>query len=114
MNREILGSVTDWEPGSDSEWAYDMALRFLSVAAGDPPPGARLDVAWLDHELGSYPSIVVDWPEFGSEPREFVRRAEQALWELNQAVDWGRIRPSNFVSADEEENDIAEDKVEED
>ena len=100
MNREILGSITDWEPGTDTEWAYDMAMQFLAVAVGDPPPGVRLDVAWLDHDLGSYPSLVIEWPDFGDEPREFIRRADHALWELNQAVDWGRIRPSSFTNAE--------------
>ena len=107
MNREIIGGITEWEVGGDTDWAYDMALGFLGVALGDPPEGVKLTIAWQDHDYGPYPAIAVDWPAFATVPRDYIRRTEEALSELQDAVDWRRIRPSNFIAepADEEDSE---------
>lgn len=97
MGRELIGSVTQWEPGIDTDWAYEMAQSFLSIALGDPPDGVTVRVALQDHGFGTYPTLCVDYPEFGPEPWGFIRQAEDALSEFNDAIDWHRIRPSNFV-----------------
>lgn len=98
MNREIIGSVTEWEPGWETDWAYEMAMSFLTAALGDPPTGVTTGVAWQDHDLGSYPALAVDWQEGATEPWEYIRRAEEALSEFNDSIDWHRIRPSRFWS----------------
>ena len=106
MSCEIIGSVTEWEPGWEVDWAYKMAISFLTAALGDPPSGATIEVAWQDHDLGSYPAVAVNWHEGTSEPWEFIHRAEKALLEFNDAIDWHRIRPSHFspvASAEGEE-----------
>lgn len=98
MGREVIGSVTEWEPGADTDWAYEIAISFLTAALGDPPAGAILAIVWMDHDLGTYPALAVDWPDFGNEPRNFISSAEEALCEFNDAIDWSRLRPSNFWS----------------
>ncbi len=106
MNREIIGSVTSWEVGSDTDWAYETALSFLAAALGQPPSGVTIDVAWQDHDLGAYPAIAVEWTDVTPEPRVFIRRVEGALCVFDDAIDWSRIRPSDFqVDPDDSEAD---------
>lgn len=105
MGREVIGSVTSWEPGAETDWAYEMAQSFLAIALGDPPDGVKIGVTWQNHDLGSYPTLCVDYPEFGPEPWDFIRRAEDALSEFSDAIDWHRIRPSNFIPDDDEDDE---------
>ena len=106
MNQEIVGGVAaGWEPGSDLDWAYEMALKFLDAALGGPPTGVTVDIVWLDHDLGSYPSLAATWDEGVEEPWRFIRRAEDALCRLNEAVNWSGIRPSDFWAGDEDGDD---------
>ena len=102
MGTEQIGSVAgDWEPGSDLDWAFEIAQSFLAAALGDPPTGVRIDVVWSDHDLGSYPSLAVLWEDLVPEPTEFIRRAEGALNAFSDAIDWYRIRPSTFWPEEE-------------
>lgn len=103
MGQEIIGSLTEWEPGWETDMAYDLALCFLNAALGAPPTGVNIQVVYCDHELGSYPSLAVCWEDFGSEPSDYVRRAEAALREFDGAIDWYRIRPSRFAANTEEQ-----------
>ena len=96
MGRENIGSVTGWESGGDRDWAYEMALSFLAAALGDPPAGVSIDIVSNDHDLGSYPSLAVLWEDGTSEPWDFIRRTEEALTEFDNAIEWHRIRPSDF------------------
>lgn len=96
MPREILGSVTQWPAGPDTDWAYEIAISFLIASLGDPPCGAEFCVVDEDHELGTYPALAVIWPDASPEPRDYIREAEGALCEFNDAIDWTRLRPSNF------------------
>ena len=96
MGQESIGSVTSWEPGPDTDWAYEAAQSFLAAALGDPPEGVAIRVVWHDHDFGSYPTLSVTWGDFVDEPWDFVRRAEAALRVFEDAIDWSRIRPSDF------------------
>jgi hypothetical protein len=103
MNREVIGSVVDWHPANeDVDMAYDMALCFLKAALGQPPDGVTIGVCWQGHDYGAYPAVAVEWPDFGAEPWDFIRRAESALAEFVDAIDWARIRPSNFTEESDE------------
>ncbi len=109
MNREIIRSVTSWEVGSDTDWAYETALSFLAAALGQPPSGVTINVAWQDHDLGAYPAVAVEWTDVTPEPRAFIRRVEAALRVFEDAIDWSRIRPSDFqIDADDNEADDGE------
>lgn len=100
---ESIGSVSDWQLGDELDLPYQLAQTFLAYALGDPPEGVRVGLQYHDHDLGSYPTLSVIWREFTSEPTDFIRRAEYALREFNQAVDWSRLHPSLFEpDADEE------------
>ena len=106
MGQECIGCAGgDWEIGPDTDWAYKIAKRFLNLALGTPPEGVYIDVAWSDHELGSYPSLAVFWDDFCPEPNEFIRGAENALSIFNKSIDWCMIKPSNFLEGDESEDD---------
>jgi hypothetical protein len=97
VGRETIGSVTGWEPGWETDMAYEMAQCFLAAALGTPPPGVEIGTVWHDHDLGSYPSLAVIWDDGTVEPWEFVRRAENALAVFEDAIDWSRIKPSLFI-----------------
>lgn len=107
MGQENIGSVTNWEPGADTDWAYEAAQSFLAAALGNPPDGVAIRVVWSDHELGTCPALAVTWPDFAPEPWDFMHRAEDALNVFNDAIDWSRLRPSDFwpenAPADEDE-----------
>lgn len=94
MPREHIGSVTQWGIGSDLDWAYETAISFLHASLGDPPPGCELCVLDVDHDLGSYPVLAVVWSDGVSEPWDYIREAEAALSEFDNAIDWSRVRPS--------------------
>jgi hypothetical protein len=73
-----------------------MALMFLGAALRDPPLGVAIEQVDEEHDLGSYPTLAVLWGDGVSKPNDFIRSAEHALAEFEAAIDWSRIRPSNF------------------
>lgn len=105
MGRETIGSVTEWEPGWETDMAYNMAMTFLAAALGDPPQGVTIDIVLEDNDLGDTPAIAVCWPELDDKPWGFIRRAASALATFDDAVDWSRIHPSRFPSPTEDDED---------
>ena len=40
-----------------------LAIRHIVKVCGPPPPDMELEVQWQEHELGSYPTIVLLWED---------------------------------------------------
>ena len=64
MPVEIIGEVGT--PGADPEWISaqaSLATRHIVKVCGPPPPEMELEVQRQEHELGSYPTIVLLWED---------------------------------------------------
>src|SRR5215469_16559289 len=81
MPVEIIGEVGT--PGGDPEWISaraTLAIRQVVKVCGPPPPEMELEVQWQEHELGSYPTIVLLWEDATrGTPWNYISRCEAAL-----------------------------------
>ena len=73
-------------PGASREWLSaqaTLAIRHIIKVCGPPPMQMELEVQWQEHDLGSYPLIVVTWEdgEYGplGVPEDYVQRCIEAL-----------------------------------
>lgn len=58
----------------------DRAIRHIIKTCGPPPPEMELEVQWQEHELGSYPTIVLIWEDaMRGAPWEYIERCEEVL-----------------------------------
>lgn len=119
MPWEHVGECGSGTLPGDAEWidfGHDMAVRYLTMALGDPPAGCELGVMWHDHDLGSYPSVGVFWDcPADDAPWEYVNRAEELLDRFNDAVDWGSLYPlPSYEDESEEEDPPSSDEAEAD
>lgn len=81
MPIEIIGEFGT--PGAEHEWIVaecELAIKHLVKVCGEPPPEMKLEIEWQEHELGSYPTIVLMWndPMRGA-PSNYLSRCEAAL-----------------------------------
>ena len=63
MPVEIIGEAGT--PAS-REWINaecEMAIKHLKRVCGEPPPQMELEVQWQEHDLGTYPLIVLLWED---------------------------------------------------
>src|SRR5437879_6003247 len=77
----------------------DMAVVFLGHACGSPPAGCTIEVICQDHDLGAYPVIALTWDSPGTlDDLEyaFVAKAERALNQFEEAVDWKQLQTCDF------------------
>jgi hypothetical protein len=76
-------------PGASREWLSaqaDLAIAHIIKVCGEPPEEMELEVQWQDHELGSYPLIVLLWEDaMRGAPWEYIERASQALADFDEA-----------------------------
>ena len=81
MPSEIIGEVGT--PGAEREWIAaqaTIAIRHLKKVCGAPPPEMELELQWQEHELGSYPVIVLTWEDaMRGAPGEYLEKCESAL-----------------------------------
>jgi hypothetical protein len=57
-----------------------LAIQHIIKACGSPPPEMELEVQWQEHELGSYPVIVLAWEDaMRGAPWEYIERCEEVL-----------------------------------
>ena len=109
---EIIGSVDTGEYPRDASWiefAQQFAIQYIEFICGPPPEGCTLEITYLDHDLGSYPSMGVARDELRTIdfPWDYIRQCEEVLIELNAAIDWRRLKPEQFsylFENDEEED----------
>jgi hypothetical protein len=61
-----------------------LAIRHIIETCGPPPPGMELDVQWQEHELGSYPLIVLTWDDamMRGAPGKYLEKCQAALFEF--------------------------------
>lgn len=115
MPWETVGNCGSGNLPDDAAWidyCYDITLRYLKLALGDPPEGCELDIEWPDYELGSYPSISVYW-DFPADdaPWTYINRAETLLEKFNDSVKWYELQELLFQE-DEEEDESDSDEEE--
>jgi hypothetical protein len=81
MQVEIIGEVGT--PGANPEWIpaqATLAIRHIVRVCGPPPPEMELEVRWQEHELGSYPTIVLLWEDaMRGTPWNDLERCQVAL-----------------------------------
>jgi len=81
MPAEIIGEFGT--PGANREWISaqaTLAIRHIVKVCGEPPPEMELEVQWQDHELGSYPLIVLLWEDaMRGAPWDYISRCQEAL-----------------------------------
>jgi hypothetical protein len=81
MPVEIIGEFGT--PEAEREWIVaecELAIKHLVKACGEPPPEMELEIQWQEHDLGSYPTIVLTWEDgMRGAPWEYIERCEEAL-----------------------------------
>ena len=97
-------------PGANREWLSaqaTLAIRHIVRTCGPPPQEMELEVQWQDHELGSYPLIVLTWEDaMRGAPGKYLSKCEAALFEFEN----GEPMPSEPCWwSDEDEEDGTED-----
>lgn len=62
-----------------------LAIRHIIKTCGAPPPEMGLEVQWQEHELGSYPMIVLLWEDGArAAPWDYVSECQDALDEMEK------------------------------
>jgi len=57
-----------------------LAIRHIVKLCGLPPPEMELEVQWQEHELGSYPTIILLWEDaMRGTPWNYLERCRVAL-----------------------------------
>ena len=108
MPVEIIGEFGT--PGANREWLSaqaTLAIRQIIKTCGPPPPEMELEVQWQEHELGSYPLIVLTWDDaMRGAPRKYLSKCEATLFEFEN----GAPMPSTPCWwSDEDEEDETQD-----
>jgi hypothetical protein len=81
MPSEIIGEFGT--PSASREWLSaqaTLAVCHIVKICGPPPPEMELEVQWQEHELGSYPVIVLTWEDaMRGAPGEYIDHCEEVL-----------------------------------
>jgi len=81
MPAELIGEFGT--SGASWEWISaeaTLAIRYIVKVCGELPPEMELEVQWQEHELGSYPTIVLLWEDaMRGAPWEYIEKCEAAL-----------------------------------
>lgn len=81
MPTEIIGEFGT--AGAEREWIVaecELAIKHLKKVCGEPPPEMDLEIQWQEHDLGSYPTIVLSWEDpMRGAPCNYIARCEAAL-----------------------------------
>ena len=80
MHWECIGSVSTGAMPDDDCWiefCQELALLYIELVCGDPPPGVEVSIMSNDHDLGSYPSIGL-YSEYAL-PSQYASACEEAL-----------------------------------
>jgi len=85
MPAEIIGEAGT--AAASREWINaecELAIRHLKRVCGEPPPEMELEVQWQEHDLGTYPLIVLVWEDaMRGAPWGYIERCEAALSEYD-------------------------------
>lgn len=81
MPTELIGEVGT--SGATREWIRaeaKRAIKHLVKVCGEPPMEMELEIQWQEHELGSYPTIVLTWEDATrAAPSNCLARCEASL-----------------------------------
>jgi hypothetical protein len=84
MPSEIIGEFG--APVASCEWISaqaTLAIQHIIKACGPPPPEMALQVEWQEHELDSYPLIVLVWENgMRGTPAKYLNECQDALFEF--------------------------------
>lgn len=85
MPVEIIGEAGT--AGASREWINaecEIDIKHLKRVCGEPPPAMELEVQWQEHDLGTYPLIVLAWEDaMRGAPWEYIEKCEAALAECD-------------------------------
>ena len=83
MPVEIIGEAG--MSAATREWIVaecELAIIHLKKVCEEPPQEMELEVQWQEHELGTYPLIVLTWEDaMRGAPWEYLEKCEAALTE---------------------------------
>jgi hypothetical protein len=110
MPVEIVGEFGTSGTSRESISAQgDLAIRHLITTCGTPPPEMELQVQWQEHELGSYPLLVLTWEDSTrGAPARYLSKCQEALFEFDTGERLPQY-PSWWDDADLEESRREED-----
>jgi len=84
MPSEIIGEVGT--PGAEREWIAaqaSLAIKHIKKTCGEPPPETELELRWQEHELGSYPVVILSWEDgMRGAPAKYLSKSQDALFEF--------------------------------
>ncbi len=113
MSWENIGSVNTGQLPGDEAWiefCQNLAIQYIKLVCGEPPPGATLGILSHDHDLGVYTSIGV-YSEY-STASDYVSSCENALDVFDSAISWEEMKDlyeEQFSENDEEEAEDEDD-----
>jgi len=83
MPVEHIGEFGGTTHGASREWISakaELAIRHIIKTCGPPPEEMELEVQWQEHELGSYPLIVLLWEDgMRGAPWDYIARCQEVL-----------------------------------
>ena len=116
MSWESIGSVdTGQLPGDEAwiEFCQKLAIQYIKLVCGEPPPGATLGIMSHDHDLGTYTSIGL-YSEHWI-PSDYASDCENALYVFDSAISWDELKDfyekQLFTEDDEDEATDDEDEI---
>lgn len=107
MPWKSVESVGTGQLPRDDDWiesCQKLALQYIKLVCGEPPPGARLGIMPHDHDLGTHTTIGI-YAEY-SIPFDYASACEHALEVFDEAVSWSELKTlydKQFSDQDEDE-----------
>lgn len=107
MPWESIGSVSTGQLPADEDWiesCQKLAIEYVKLVCGEPPPGATLGLMPRDHDLGAYTTIGI-YAEY-SMPFDYASACERALEVFDAAVSWSELKElyeNQFSDQDKDE-----------
>jgi hypothetical protein len=113
MPVEIIGEFGTPNASHESLSAQaTIAIGHIVKTCGPPPPEMELEVQWQEHELGSYPVIILLWEDaMRGAPGKYLSKCHDALFELEYG------EPSPYLPCwwyDEDDEEDSEGETESD
>lgn len=108
MPVEIIGEFGT--SGAEREWIVaecELAIKHLKKVCGEPPPEMELEIEWQEHDLGTYPQIVLSWEDgMRGAPSKYIAKCQDALAVLDGGEVPPRLTPW-WGDDDQDESDAA-------
>ncbi len=117
MSWESIGSVDTGQLPGDKDWiefCQKLAIQYIKLVCGEPPPGASLGIMSHDHDLGAYTSIGI-YSEY-STPFDYASACKNALDVFDSAISWDELKDfyEEQLFKEDEEEEASDDEDESD